>query len=100
MEQHGPQRKARHLVAPKEHPDQALLPRYLRTVKNISLIKKKANTMKNTIILPMNRLGAPASRRPVGNRKPELAGETPALPETAPRVMGSKRENAFGETSP
>jgi para-aminobenzoate synthetase component 1 len=35
--------------------------------------------------LPMNLLGAPASRRPVWSRKPELAGETPALPGTAPR---------------
>ena len=33
----------------------------------------------------MNLLGAPASRRPVGSRKPELAGETPALPGTALR---------------
>ncbi len=32
-----------------------------------------------------NLLGAPASRRPVGSRKPELAGGTPALPGTAPR---------------
>ena len=38
--------------------------------------------------LPMNLLGAPASRRPVGRLKPELAGETPALPGTAPRFMG------------
>ncbi len=37
--------------------------------------------------LPMNHLGAPASRRPVGSRKPELAGEMPALPGTAPRFM-------------
>jgi SAM-dependent MidA family methyltransferase len=34
--------------------------------------------------LPMNLLGAPASRRPVGSRKSELAGETPALPGTVP----------------
>ncbi len=32
-----------------------------------------------------NLLGAPASRRSVGNRKPELAGETPALLGTALR---------------
>jgi hypothetical protein len=32
----------------------------------------------------MNLLGAPASRRPVGNRKPELVGEMPALPGTVP----------------
>jgi ATP-dependent helicase/nuclease subunit B len=32
----------------------------------------------------MNPLGAPASRRPVGSRNPELAGETPALPGIAP----------------
>ena len=32
--------------------------------------------------LPMNPLGAPASRRPVGSRKLELADETPALPGT------------------
>jgi para-aminobenzoate synthetase component 1 len=37
--------------------------------------------------LPMNYLGAPASRRPVGSRKPELAGETPALPGTASQFM-------------
>ena len=35
-------------------------------------------------------LGAPASRRPVGSRKPELAGETPALPGTAPRFSGGE----------
>ena len=29
-------------------------------------------------------LGAPASRRPVRSREPELAGGTPALPGTAP----------------
>jgi ATP-dependent helicase/nuclease subunit B len=34
--------------------------------------------------LTMNLLGAPASRRPVGSRKPELAGETPALPGITP----------------
>ena len=35
-------------------------------------------------------LGAPASRRPVGSRKPELlAGETPALPGFAGRVSGA-----------
>jgi spermidine synthase len=39
-----------------------------------------------------NLLGAPASRRPVGSRKPELAGETPALPGIVPRFRGSKRE--------
>jgi NAD dependent epimerase/dehydratase family enzyme len=33
----------------------------------------------------MNLLGALASRRPVGNRKPELAGETPALPGIVPK---------------
>jgi apolipoprotein N-acyltransferase len=32
-----------------------------------------------------NLLGAPASRRPVESQNPELAGETPALPETTPR---------------
>ncbi|MGB7746488.1 MAG: hypothetical protein WBN75_04295 [Verrucomicrobiia bacterium] len=32
-----------------------------------------------------NLLGAPASRRPVGSRKPEHAGETPAFPGTALR---------------
>jgi len=26
-------------------------------------------------------LGVPASRRPVGSRQPELAGETPVIPE-------------------
>jgi hypothetical protein len=43
----------------------------------------------------MNLLGAPASRRPVGSRKPELAGETPALPGIVPRFRGSKREILF-----
>jgi tetratricopeptide (TPR) repeat protein len=38
--------------------------------------------------LSMNLLGAPVSRRPVGSRKPELAGETPALPDIALRFMG------------
>src|SRR5664280_915060 len=38
--------------------------------------------------LPMNLLGASASRRPVGSRKPELAGETPTLPGTVPRFEG------------
>ncbi|MGB7745996.1 MAG: prepilin-type N-terminal cleavage/methylation domain-containing protein [Verrucomicrobiia bacterium] len=32
-----------------------------------------------------NLLGAPASRRPVRSRNPELAGETPTLPGTMPR---------------
>jgi ATP-dependent helicase/nuclease subunit B len=36
--------------------------------------------------LPMNLLGAPASRRPVGSQKTELAGETPALPGIESRV--------------
>ncbi len=45
--------------------------------------------------LSMNLLGAPASRRLVGNRKPELAGETPALPGTARRFRGSMREISF-----
>jgi len=31
----------------------------------------------------MNVLGAPASRRPIGSRTLELAGETPALPGNA-----------------
>jgi 2-phosphosulfolactate phosphatase len=44
--------------------------------------------------------GAPASRQQVGNRKPELAGETPALPGTAPRFGGSKRELVRGNLSP
>ena len=48
----------------------------------------------------MNLLGAPASRRPVGRRKPELAGETPALPGTAPRFRGSKRECFQGILTP
>jgi hypothetical protein len=47
----------------------------------------------------MNLLGAPASRRPVGSRKPELAGETPALPGTVPRFKGSKRESVRGNLS-
>ena len=42
--------------------------------------------------LPMNLLGAPASRRPVGSRKPEFAGETQALPGTVPQIRGSKLE--------
>ncbi len=41
---------------------------------------------------PINLLGAPASRRPVGSQKPELAGETPALPGTAPGFRDSKLE--------
>jgi len=49
-----------------------------------------------TLTLSMNLLGAPASRRPVGSRKPELAGETPALPGTVPRFRGSKREFVQG----
>ena len=43
-----------------------------------SLIVSKSNPIAPA--LPMNLLGAPASRRPVGSRNPELAGETPALP--------------------
>jgi 2-phosphosulfolactate phosphatase len=43
-------------------------------------------------------LGAPASRRPVGSRKPELAGETPALPGTVPRFEGI-RLNDSAETA-
>jgi ATP-dependent helicase/nuclease subunit B len=34
--------------------------------------------------LALDPLGAPASRRPVGSQKPELAGETPALPGISP----------------
>jgi hypothetical protein len=52
-----------------------------------------------TPTLPMNLLGALASRRPVGSRKPELAGETPALPGTVPRFKGSKRESVRGNLS-
>ena len=56
----------------------------------------------------MNLLGAPASRRPVGRRKPELAGETPALPGSVPRftsdtnqkvVNGVKGDPNFGDDS-
>jgi hypothetical protein len=43
----------------------------------------------------MNLLGAPASRRPAGTRKSELAGETPALPGMAPRFKGSIRDYSF-----
>ena len=43
-------------------------------------------------------LGAPASRQPVGSRKPELAGETPALPGTVPRFVGV-RLNDSAETA-
>jgi hypothetical protein len=31
----------------------------------------------------MNLMGALASRRPAGSRKPELVGETPAFPDIA-----------------
>jgi hypothetical protein len=44
----------------------------------------------------MNLLGAPVSRRPVGSRKPKLAGETPALPGIVLRFKGSKREFVRG----
>jgi len=47
-----------------------------------------------------SRLGAPASRRPVGSRKPEFAGETPALPGTAPRFRDFKREFVRGNLIP
>ncbi|MGB7749764.1 MAG: multiheme c-type cytochrome [Verrucomicrobiia bacterium] len=43
-----------------------------------------------------NLLGAPASRRPVGSRKPELAGGTRALPGTVLRFKDSKRELVRG----
>ena len=74
----------------------SLSPKICEQPKNISLTKTNANTMKNTTILSMNLLGAPASRRPVGNGKLELAGETPALPGTALRFTGSKREFVRG----
>jgi hypothetical protein len=45
---------------------------------------------------PLNFLGAPAFRRPVRSRKPELAGETPALPGTVPWFRDSKREFVRG----
>ena len=45
--------------------------------------------------LPMNLLGAPASRRPVGSQKPELAGETPALPGIESRVEGITPAGVF-----
>jgi hypothetical protein len=58
-----------------------------------------------TFTLSMILLGAPASRRPVGSRKPELAGGTPvvavlcpgkpALPGTVPKFRGSRREKIF-----
>jgi len=51
-------------------------------------------------LFPMNLLGAPTSRRPVGNCKPELAGETPALPGIAPRFRGSRREFVRGNLTP
>ena len=37
---------------------------------------------------PIYLLGAPASRRPVGSQKAELAGETPSLPGIVSRVQG------------
>ena len=44
----------------------------------------------------MHLLGALASRRPVGSRKLELAGETPALPRIAPRFKsGLARKSSF-----
>jgi hypothetical protein len=43
------------------------------------------------LVFSLNLLGAPASRRPVVSRKPEHAGETPALPGVVPRFTGSKR---------
>jgi hypothetical protein len=62
-----------------------------------------------TLALTMNLLGAPASRRPVGSRKPELAGETPvvavlcpgkrALPETVPRFMAPMRAQTASDQS-
>jgi apolipoprotein N-acyltransferase len=36
-------------------------------------------------------LGTPASRRPVGSQKPELAGETPALPRSPQGVAGESK---------
>jgi len=44
---------------------------------------------------PSTLLGAPASRRPVGSRKPEPAGETPALPGTEPLDRSRRRELAL-----
>jgi hypothetical protein len=51
-----------------------------------------------TLALSINPLGAPASRRPVGSRKPELAGETPALPGIVPRFR-IQSANSFVEIS-
>ena len=48
-----------------------------------------------TLALSMNLLGAPASRRPVGSRKPELAGETPAPPGTVSLNRSSRRKSAL-----
>ncbi len=47
----------------------------------------------------MNPLGAPASRRPVENQKLEPAGETPALPGTAPGVteIVAEVQERFGD---
>ncbi len=39
--------------------------------------------------LPLNLLGVPASRRPVGSRKLELAGGTPAIPGFTRRIPSS-----------
>jgi len=79
--------------------------------RRIWLVKPRGNgssqNEKMNVPLAPPLLGAPASRRPrgiaaiipqgrpVGSRKPELAGGTPALPGTVPRFRGSKREISF-----
>ena len=47
----------------------------------------------------MNPLGAPVSCRLVGSRKPELAGETPALPGIVPRFGGFHAQLLFSGNS-
>gem|GEM_PF-4475146 len=48
----------------------------------------------------MKLLGAPASRRLVGSRKPELAGETLALPGIVPHFMAPIRVQSWRSKLP
>ncbi len=54
----------------------------------------------SALAISMNLLGAPTYRRPVGRRKPEPAGGTPALPGTAPRFIAPVRVQSWRSKLP
>jgi hypothetical protein len=57
----------------------------------VKLAGRLARMIRHIRELSMSFLEAPASRRPVGSRKLELVGETPALPGNAPCAIRRER---------